>query len=75
MLTPEAEESVREYFEAVGDAAGEFGNARGVRNSFEKILTEQANRIAEMAEVTRDDLMTITKEDVLLALFEADDAN
>ena len=75
VLTPEAEESVRAYFEAVGEAAGEFGNARGVRNSFEKILTEQANRIAEMETVTRDDLMKITKEDVVLALFETEDEN
>ena len=73
VLTAEAEASVKEYFEAVGESAGEFGNARGVRNSFEKILTEQANRIAEMKSVTRDDLMTITKEDVTLALFEAEE--
>ena len=72
-LTPDAESSAREYFAAVGDAAGEFGNARGVRNSFEKILTEQANRIAEMESVTREDLMTITKEDVQLALFEPEE--
>jgi SpoVK/Ycf46/Vps4 family AAA+-type ATPase len=70
VLTAEAEASVKEYFEAVGESAGEFGNARGVRNSFEKILTEQANRIAELPSVTRDDLMKITKDDVTRALFE-----
>lgn len=75
VLDSDAENTVKEYFVAVGDAAGEFGNARGVRNTFEKILTEQANRIAEMENVTRDDLMKITKADIETALFEADNEN
>lgn len=74
VLDTDAEEAVKEYFIAVSEAAGEFGNARGVRNTFEKILTEQANRIAEMANVTRDDLMKITKADVEAALYENDGA-
>ena len=41
-----------------------FGNARGVRNIFEKVLVNQANRLAEMDDVTRDDLMRITESDV-----------
>lgn len=73
VLDSEAENAVKEYFEVVEEAAGEFGNARGVRNTFEKILTEQANRIAEMKNVTRDDLMKITKSDVETAIYEADD--
>lgn len=73
VLDADAEEAVKEYFAAVGEAAGEFGNARGVRNTFEKILTEQANRIAEMENVTRDDLMKITKSDVETAIYEADE--
>ncbi len=72
VLEDDAENEVKGYFEAVGDAAGEFGNARGVRNTFEKLLTEQANRIAEMETVSRDDLMKITKADVLAALYEND---
>ena len=67
-LTPEADEEIRSYLEAVESAAGEFGNARGVRNTFEKILTEQANRIAALETVTREDLMTITLDDVKAAL-------
>ena len=70
VLDTDAEAEVKEYFTAVSEAAGEFGNARGVRNTFEKILTEQANRIAEMDSVSRDDLMKITKDDVTKALFE-----
>ena len=63
-----AEKKVTEYLTAVGEAAGEFGNARGVRNIFEKILTEQANRIAVMQAVTKEDLMQITESDVSAAL-------
>lgn len=66
-LTEEADAALTEYFAAAAEAAGEFGNARGVRNTFEKILTEQANRIAAMEQVTREALMEITAEDVRLA--------
>ncbi len=72
VLDSDAEEAIREYLTAVSEAAGEFGNARGVRNTFEKILTEQANRIAELDSVSRDDLMKITKSDVVTALYEDD---
>ncbi|MDD3346840.1 AAA family ATPase [Oscillibacter sp.] len=41
-----------------------FGNARGVRNLFEKILVQQANRLAKLERVTREDLMRITAADV-----------
>ncbi len=73
VLEPEAEAQIKEYLTLVSEAAGEFGNARGVRNTFEKILTEQANRIAELDSVSRDDLMKITKADVVAALYESDD--
>lgn len=69
ILAPGAEKLIREYFTLVSEEAGEFGNARGVRNSFEKILTEQANRIASLAEVSRDDLMTILPNDIKTALY------
>ena len=64
----EATEAIRQYLCAVSAAAGEFGNARGVRNLFEKVLTAQANRLAAMTEITREDLMRLTKEDVQAAL-------
>lgn len=44
-----------------------FGNARGVRNLFEKIVVEQANRLAELKDIDVDTLMLITYEDVYLA--------
>ena len=73
VLDSAAENKIKEYFTLVSEAAGEFGNARGVRNTFEKILTEQANRIASLPSVSRDDLMKITEDDVVSALYEPDD--
>ena len=58
---------MREFIEECGGDGVTFGNARGVRNLFEQILTEQANRLAAMDEFTKDDLMTITAEDVFHA--------
>lgn len=69
VLDEEAKTALKEYFTAVAEAAGEFGNARGVRNTFERILTEQANRIAAMDKISRDDLMKITKSDTDAALY------
>lgn len=72
VLDSAAEAKIEEYFTLVAESAGEFGNARGVRNTFEKILTEQANRIALLETVSRDDLMKITEGDVEAALYEDD---
>ncbi|MBQ7312115.1 MAG: AAA family ATPase, partial [Clostridia bacterium] len=69
----DAKAALKEYFTAVSEAAGEFGNARGVRTTFERILTEQANRIAGMTDISRDDLMKITKADVDAALYPKED--
>ena len=38
-----------------------------MRNIFEKLLVEQANRLSGMNEVTREDLLLITEADVLTA--------
>ncbi|MCR5682500.1 MAG: AAA family ATPase [Clostridiales bacterium] len=74
VLDEDAEKEVGEYFDAVSEEPGEFGNARGVRNTFEKILTEQANRIAAMPEITREELMRITLADVKTAVYGEDAA-
>ncbi len=66
-LEPEAEALVRDFIaEESGDPVS-FGNARGVRNLFEQILVNQANRLAAMEQVTREDLMAITPADVQAA--------
>lgn len=60
---------VKEYFTAASEAAGEFGNARGVRNTFERILIAQANRLATLETVDREALTLITEDDVRAALY------
>ena len=41
-----------------------FGNARVVRNLFEHVQQEQANRLSSMVEPTRDKLLTIEAADI-----------
>lgn len=41
-----------------------FGNARDVRNLFEKIISKHSDRIAKLDMPTRDDLMTFIVEDI-----------
>ena len=67
-LTGEATEKVKEALTAAADDACRFGNGRGVRNLFEKILSAQANRVAPMENVTKEILMTIEASDVEGAL-------
>lgn len=42
----------------------DFGNARGIRNLFEKFVMNQANRLVLLEKPTKEDLITIKKEDV-----------
>ena len=62
-LDADAEATLLSYFCEKALQPADFGNARGVRNTFEKILSAQANRIAHMANVTKEDLVRLTKED------------
>ena len=43
----------------------EFGNARGVRNVYEKIIVNEANRVICIPSPTSEDLAMIQSEDVL----------
>ncbi len=47
-----------------------FGNARGARNLFESAIARQADRLAGEENPSREDLMTLTKEDLLSAVGE-----
>ena len=58
---------VREFIAEENADSISFGNARGVRNIFERLLVNQANRLAAMETVSRDDLMKITPRDVRAA--------
>lgn len=64
VLTKGAEKKLLSLLEAAAKDADRFGNGRGVRNLFEKVLSAQANRIASLDEVTKEVLTTITKQDV-----------
>ncbi len=66
-LSPDAEQGVKDFIYDENADGVTFGNARGVRNLFEQILTAQANRLAKMESFTKDDLMTLTRDDVLHA--------
>ena len=70
-LTEEARPLIRDYI-AEESADDSFGNARGVRNLFEHVLVAQNNRLAAMEKSTREDLMTITADDVLRARGKVD---
>ena len=50
--------------EAVSIKSKDFGNARYVRNLFEKAIESQANRLASKTELTKQDLTIITGDDI-----------
>ena len=41
-----------------------FANGRAIRNLFELSLSNQANRLADQAEITDEELNTIDKQDL-----------
>ena len=61
----EAAASIRSHLEAMTISERmDFGNARGIRNTLEKLVQAQSNRIVEIeGTVTKDILMEITAED------------
>ena len=68
----EAEDEVRAMLSAMtlSDRL-DFGNARGMRNTLEKLVQAQANRLAGMdGEITKDMLVNITGGDAKAALHE-----
>ncbi len=67
LLTDNARAAVRDYIEASNTSSISFGNARGVRNIFERVLVQQANRLACAKSVSREMLLEISEEDVLAA--------
>ena len=64
-LDEEAENFAAEDFKDLYENRDEnFGNARDVRNVFEKAVARQANRVAAMEAPTREDLMKFTVDDL-----------
>ena len=72
VLDDSARVAVREYIELSNTGSIAFGNARGVRNIFERLLVAQANRLSASSDLTREALMTLTEADVSAAR-ESDD--
>ena len=66
VLSGEAQSAAEEYIGQMEAAKGEnFGNARDVRNFFEKILKRQATRIAAENNITEASIKTIVSKDIL----------
>ena len=72
-LTEDARPLVRDYIAEESADQESFGNGRGVRNLFENIIVAQNNRLAKLENVTREDLMKITADDVLHARGKIDE--
>lgn len=66
VMTDDAEEVTKAKFkDTIANKSKNFGNARYVRNEFERTLENQAVRLAILPQVTYDDLVTIEKEDIV----------
>ena len=64
-LDEAAEAAVKDHLqELYEDRDDSFGNARDVRNLFEKIVAAQADRVAGLESPTDEDISTITVEDL-----------
>ena len=71
-LSPEAEEAAIAFFADMYENRDDnFGNGRDVRNWFEDVVSRQADRLAASEKApSKDELMTITKEDFMPAAEE-----
>lgn len=64
-LTPEAQDKLRQLLETLyANRDKNFGNARLVRNLFEKSVERQANRLAVLSDFTDDLLTTLIPADI-----------
>lgn len=70
-----AKAAVRDYIVDANTSSIAFGNARGVRNIFERLLVAQANRLSADGALTKEALITITEEDVIEAKQSDDKLN
>ena len=64
-LTEESESAAKTLFdELYAERDENFGNGRDVRNCFEDMIVNQADRISTMASPTKEDLMSVTIADL-----------
>lgn len=65
VLTEDAIDKLKETFEVLYEKRDEgFGNARVVRNLFEKCVQNQANRVIKVTNITKDVLRALVEEDI-----------
>ncbi len=65
VLTEEAEEWARKNFQKLYENRDEnFGNARDVRNRFERAVSRQSDRVAQLDLPTKEQLMQLLREDL-----------
>lgn len=65
IMSEETGEYLKSYLnQVVENKPKDFGNARFVRNLFEKTIENQANRLAAESDITKDKLRGITIEDL-----------
>lgn len=66
-LDDAADEYVKKHFELLlENKPDNFANARVARNLFESVLTNQANRLVSIDDISDDELNTLTYEDFLI---------
>ncbi|MCR5324817.1 MAG: AAA family ATPase [Lachnospiraceae bacterium] len=66
-ISPEAREKVVGFVEGMDEKKKkDFGNARGIRNLFERVVVNQANRITKLDDPKFEDLEMILAEDVVV---------
>lgn len=65
VLSKEAQELTEQELQSLYDRRDEnFGNARDVRNMFEKAVARQSDRVAQLDKPTKEQLMELTCDDV-----------
>ncbi|WP_052483649.1 AAA family ATPase [Flavobacterium sp. MEB061] len=65
IIAEEAKEKLTDTFDLLYESKNEtFGNARVVRNLFEKCIQNQANRIVKLKKISNKVLKTLTEEDI-----------
>lgn len=64
-ISQKADKYIKTYLNSLYTSRDDnFGNARDVRNLFEKIVSAQANRVVTIKNPTNNDIITITIDDV-----------
>lgn len=73
LLTASVKKTMADYFENLyAKRDKSFGNGRDVRNIFEKIVTQQSKRVAQLTNPTNEEIMTIEDADLSIQIVKRD---